>query len=254
MKAIASRLRLGSDSGFSLVELVVTMGIMGVVLGGLANVFVSGERASSDATARMTSQQGVRIAFDRFEYDVRCATQATLLNKAGSNGAGIYLQFPTSWTCPHATGTVTWCVTSGSLTRNTGTTCPGTAQTYVTSVTSATPFSCSQASGSLPQLNVSLTVNPSTRNSDKSSATDSITMHNVPSTYNVADIALPAATITVGDTSLFPASGSLSTVNGVIAYTGTTAGTTTTQPTFTGSTGGTGTLLANAALVLVGCS
>ncbi|HEY2776349.1 MAG TPA: type II secretion system protein [Gaiellaceae bacterium] len=181
MNAIASRLRLGSDSGFSLVELVVTMGIMGVVLGGLANVFVSGERASSDATARMTSQQAVRVAFDRLEYDARCADTATLLNKSGSNGGGVYLTLPAQ--CAHASGTVTWCVTSGSLTRNTGTTCPGSAQTYVTSVTTSTPFSCySPVTGSLPQLKVLLTVNPSTRNSDKTTSTDYITMHNAIST------------------------------------------------------------------------
>ena len=129
----------------------------------------------------MTSQQAVRVAFDRLEYDARCADTATLLNKTGSNGAGVYLHLPAQ--CAHSTGTVTWCVTSGSLTRNTGTTCPGTAQTFVTSVTSATPFSCySPVSGSLPQLKVALTVNSSTRNSNKSVATDYITMHNALST------------------------------------------------------------------------
>ncbi|MFI5038621.1 MAG: PilW family protein [Solirubrobacterales bacterium] len=247
MNAIASRLRLRSDSGFSLVELVVTMGIMGVVLGGLATIFVSGERASADATARMTSQQNVRVAFDRLEYDARCADTATLLNKTGSNGAGVYLHLPTQ--CAHASGTVTWCITSGSLTRNTGTTCPGTALTYVTSVTSATPFSCyTPVAGTLPQIKVLLTVNPSTRNSDKTSGTDYITMHNVPTTYNISATALPAGTITVASTAGFPTAGSLSTSNGTIAYTGTTA------TTFTGATGGTGTLAANAAVVLVGCS
>lgn len=179
MKAIASRLRLRSESGFSLVELIVTMAVMGIILGGLADVFVSGERASADATARMTSQQSVRVAFDRLEYDARCAAIATLL----SSGAGVYLQLPTQ--CDHASGTVTWCVSSGSLIRNTGTTCSDTTSslTYISSVTSATPFSCySPVSGSTPQLQVALTVNPATRNSDKTTATDYITMHNAAST------------------------------------------------------------------------
>ncbi|HEY2072102.1 MAG TPA: type II secretion system protein [Gaiellaceae bacterium] len=183
MKAIASRLRLHSESGFTLVELIISMAVMGIILGGLADVFVSGERANADATARMTSQQSVRAAFDRLEYDARCASTGTLLNKTGSNGAGVYLVLPSQ--CDHASGTVTWCVSSGSLIRNSGTTCAATTHrlTYITSVTSATPFSCySPVSGSTPQLRVALTVNPSTRNSDKTTSTDLITMHNAAST------------------------------------------------------------------------
>jgi prepilin-type N-terminal cleavage/methylation domain-containing protein len=179
MKSFAMRAHIQGDSGFSLVELIVTMVVMGIVLGGLANVFVSGERASADATARMTSQQGVRVAFDRLEYDARCASSAALL----SSSAGVYLTLPSQ--CDHASGTVTWCVNSGSLQRSTGTTCADTTHrlTYVTSVTSATPFSCySPVSGSTPQLKVILTVNPTTKNADKTTSTDYITMRNALST------------------------------------------------------------------------
>jgi prepilin-type N-terminal cleavage/methylation domain-containing protein len=179
MKAIASRLRLHSQSGFSLVELVVTMAVMGIIIGSLASLFVSGERANSDATARMTSQQNVRAAFDRLEYDARCASTAALQ----SSGAGVYLSIPSR--CDHASGTVTWCVSSGSLIRNTGTTCSATTHrlTYIGSVTSSTPFSCySPVSGATPQLKVALTVNTTTRTSDNTTATDYITMHNASST------------------------------------------------------------------------
>lgn len=63
----------------------------------------------------------------------------------------------------------------------------------------------------------------------------------MPSTYNAGgSLALPAATITVGDTTEFATSGTLTTPNGVITYTGKTA------TTFTGCTGGVGTLAANA--------
>jgi prepilin-type N-terminal cleavage/methylation domain-containing protein len=179
MNSFASRARLQGESGFSLIELIVTMVVMGIVLGGLANIFVSGERASADATARMTSQQGVRVAFDRLEYDARCASTAALL----SSGAGVYLTLPSQ--CAHATGTVTWCVNSGSLQRSTGTTCAATTNrfTEVGSVTSATPFSCySPVSGSTPQLKVILVVNSTTRNADKTTSTDYITMRNASST------------------------------------------------------------------------
>jgi hypothetical protein len=52
----------------------------------------------------------------------------------------------------------------------------------VTNVTSATPFACSSpVSGAVPQLKVALTINPATRTSDQTSATDYITMRNATS-------------------------------------------------------------------------
>lgn len=177
MTSFASRVRLQEEAGFSLVELLVTMIILGIVMGGLANIFVSGERASSDGTARLTSQQNVRLAFGRLEFDARCASSASLI----SSGAGVALTLPTQ--CAHATGNVAWCVTSGALTRLTGTTCTGSALTYVTDVTSPTPFSCySPVTGSTPQLEVNLTVNPTNRSENKTTATDYITMRNASST------------------------------------------------------------------------
>jgi prepilin-type N-terminal cleavage/methylation domain-containing protein len=175
------RARLQAEPGFSLVELIITMVVMGIVMTGLANIFISGQRASDDATARVQSQQSVRIAFDRLEYDVRCASTATLLSKVGSNGGGVYLSLPTQ--CAHASGDVSWCYSGGWLVRKAATTCTGSAQKYVGDVTSTTPFSCYlPVSGAMPQLKVALTVNPSTRNANKTTATDYITMRNASST------------------------------------------------------------------------
>jgi prepilin-type N-terminal cleavage/methylation domain-containing protein len=177
LHSFSPRARLQAESGFSLVELIITMVVMGIVMGGLADIFISGQRASADATARVTSQQSVRVAFDRLEFDTRCAQTAALLSKVGSNGGGVHLNMQT--TCAHASGDVTWCYSSGTLVRYVASTCSGTAQTYITSVTSATPFSCySPVSGSTPQLKVTLTVNTTNRNSDKTVATDYITMRN----------------------------------------------------------------------------
>jgi prepilin-type N-terminal cleavage/methylation domain-containing protein len=180
MKSFVSRGRLHSESGFTLVELIVTCAILGILMTGLVNIFVSGVRASSDATARMTSQQNVRLAFDRLEYDARCAQTATLLSKTGSNGAGVFFSIPTQ--CSHSSGSVTWCIASGSLVRIIGSTCTVTAQQkFVTDVTSSTPFSCNAPTGAtapLPQLKVNLTVNTTPRASDKTTATDTITMRN----------------------------------------------------------------------------
>jgi prepilin-type N-terminal cleavage/methylation domain-containing protein len=177
MTSFTARARWQSEAGFSLVEMLTVMVILGIVMTGLVNVFVSGERASADGQARLTSQQNVNVALTRLEYDARCASSASLLNKTGSNGAGVYLSLPAQ--CSHSTGNVAWCVSSGTLVRIAGTACGGTGVNLVSSVTTTTPFSCytPAITGALPQLKVALTVN-SGGTSDATSATDFITMRN----------------------------------------------------------------------------
>ena len=177
MTSFTARARWQAEAGFSLIEMLTVMLILGIVMTGLVNVFISGERASADGQARLTSQQNVNVALTRLEYDARCASAASLLNKAGSNGGGVYLTLPAQ--CWHSTGNVSWCVSSGVLVRISGTTCSGTGLNLVSSVTTTTPFSCytPAITGALPQLKVALTVNPGGK-SDGTSSTDYITMRN----------------------------------------------------------------------------
>ena len=178
MDAFFPRARLQAESGFTLVELVITVFILGLVMTGLGNLFVSNQRASTDSQARMSSQENVRVAFGRLEFDARCASSAALQ----SGGQGVYLVLPSQ--CSHSTGNVTWCVNSGSLVRIVGTSCLTAGTTLVKNVTSATPFSCYAVSGvtsPLPILAVALTVNTTTTTANQTSATDYITMHNAPS-------------------------------------------------------------------------
>ena len=171
------RLLLREESGFTLVELAVVTVITMVLVAGLSNLFVSGLRAGNDANARLTSQSSVRLAFDRLEFEARCASKAALV----SGGSGVTLTLPGAPACAHASGTYTWCVTSGALIRYSGSSaCSGTSQTFVRSVTTATPFSCVTAATQYPRLQVSLAVNPTPRRSDQFSATDMIAMRNAP--------------------------------------------------------------------------
>jgi hypothetical protein len=146
---------------------------MGIVMTGIVNLFVSGTRAGADANSRLTSQQNVRLAVDRLEFEGRCATTASVL----SSGEGVAFSIPT-W-CTHASGAVAWCVVDGALTRYTSNACSGTGQVFVTNVTSATPFTIpTTASGDLPQLDIDIAVNPGTTTATSASLTDTITLRN----------------------------------------------------------------------------
>lgn len=160
------------ESGQTLVELIVVCALTLIVLGAAATLFVSGIRASDDGQAHLQSQGEVRTAIDRLEYEARCADTATIL----SSGAGVYLHLPTQ--CTHATGDVSWCVTSGSLVRLAGQTCSGSGVTFMTDLTTPTPFCVQTVTGDLPQLYISLTANGGTTSGEATSASDEIALRN----------------------------------------------------------------------------
>lgn len=172
--------RLARDeSGFTLVELVVVTFVTVLLMAGLSNLFVSGLRTSKTTNAILSSQTQIHDALDRLEYEARCSSQATL----GSSGAAVTLTLPSE--CVHGTGTVTWCITSGSLIRYAATSCTGTGVTLATNITSATPFSCVATVGNYPELQVALSVQTETA-ADQTSATDEIAMRNAALTTSTA--------------------------------------------------------------------
>ena len=65
------------ENGYSLVEMVIVMAILGVVLAGISTVFVSGSSAEAHLNNRFRAQQGVRAALDRIRGDVHCASKAS---------------------------------------------------------------------------------------------------------------------------------------------------------------------------------
>lgn len=166
------RERPASEQGFTMVELLVAMVLTAIVMIGVVNIFVSGSRAGADANARVGAQQNTRLALDRLEFEGRCSSSATIV----SAGAGVDFTLPSQ--CSHATGDVTWCVAGGVLTRYLAASCSGTGQPFVSGVTTATPFSLATASGALPRLDITMTVDPTGGNSDGATLTDTITLRN----------------------------------------------------------------------------
>jgi prepilin-type N-terminal cleavage/methylation domain-containing protein len=169
------RRRLAAEDGVTLVELLIVCALLGIVMAAVINLLISGSQAQRDTSGRVDAQQGTRLAIDRLEYEARCASSVTSLN----SGAGVALVLPA--VCSHATGNVSWCVTSGALTRYAASSCTGTGQVYVSSVTSATPFTVQCATGAtgyLPRLRMNLSVNDTSRSSNSFSLNDTIALRN----------------------------------------------------------------------------
>ena len=105
------RPRWSEEGGYSLIELLVVMVIMGVVMAGLTQVFVSGGNAEVQLNKRFQAQQQARLALDAIRADIHCASKAQAqvigsyqglkLDVTACNAAN-----PTTW--PSAT--ISWCV------------------------------------------------------------------------------------------------------------------------------------------------
>lgn len=109
--SLIRRLARGSraEGAYTLVELLVSMSILGFVLAGLSGIFVSSTNAEVDLRTRFEAQQEARLALDRLRRDIHCAATAS---SSASNG--VLLNLPSG--CPTGGGSVSWCaVASGTL-------------------------------------------------------------------------------------------------------------------------------------------
>jgi prepilin-type N-terminal cleavage/methylation domain-containing protein len=57
------------EGGYSLIELLTTMAILSVVLGGITTLFVAGSNADSDLNRRYQAQTAARLSLDRIRRD-----------------------------------------------------------------------------------------------------------------------------------------------------------------------------------------
>jgi prepilin-type N-terminal cleavage/methylation domain-containing protein len=158
------RRRVTDERGYTLIELLVTLSILGLVMGGLTVVFVSGSSAERRLNDRFRAQSNARIAVDRLRRELRSACGA------GTANANL-VQFAFSPNCAGGTTTptVTWC-TAGSGSRyalyrvaSSAATCTGGVQLidYLTSGSVFTYTAKNTPAGSftLPRLHVDLLVN-----------------------------------------------------------------------------------------------
>jgi type II secretory pathway pseudopilin PulG len=158
------------ETGYSLMELIVSMSILAAVMTSISVLLVSATNAEVDMNKRFQAQTSARLGLDRLRREVHCAQSVAV---SGTAVAGRYpaatLTIPT--TCPTAGGlsAITWCSqasgTRWELWRYESATCSGTGRKWADALNQATLFSYSpQSPTSLAFLTVRLPVNvPSSR-------------------------------------------------------------------------------------------
>jgi prepilin-type N-terminal cleavage/methylation domain-containing protein len=120
--------RARGERGYTLVEMLTVMVIMGIVIGSLTTVFVSASKSETDMDRRFQAQLGARLGLDKLRREARCATQVTSATPSSSSASSITLSLPSY--CKTGTGSITWCTRSIStnrygLYRAVGATCSG---------------------------------------------------------------------------------------------------------------------------------
>jgi prepilin-type N-terminal cleavage/methylation domain-containing protein len=186
-----TRLRalLRSERGYTLVEMMTVLGILGTVMAGVTALLVSGTKAEAEMNRRFQAQTQARVALDKLRREVHCATSVTQSGTTATIGGLTHYKTATlamPSTCPSAGGQtqITWCtITSGSsfqLWRYAGASCSGTGRMVARDVTLETPFRfVAQSTSSLAKLSIRIEVNPRpTQTAATYKLTDDIVLRN----------------------------------------------------------------------------
>jgi prepilin-type N-terminal cleavage/methylation domain-containing protein len=147
-----------SDQGFTLVELLAVMVILGFVMTGIISLYVSGVSTQASLTNAFQAQSALHVGVDKMRKDVHQACSQT-----AQSATSVTLSLPPC----DGTQLVTWCTrgsgTAYSLYRISGSACTG-GNDYADYLTGGSIFSYSgpnvpSGSNALPRLHIDVTVN-----------------------------------------------------------------------------------------------
>jgi prepilin-type N-terminal cleavage/methylation domain-containing protein len=72
------RLRLRDERGVTLIEMIMVLAILGIVLGGVTTVFISGSRAELNVNNRFQAQEASRLAMAAIRNDTHSSCAAAI--------------------------------------------------------------------------------------------------------------------------------------------------------------------------------
>jgi prepilin-type N-terminal cleavage/methylation domain-containing protein len=202
---------LGGEAGYSLVELVTVMAILGVVIGGIVALFAAGINADASSNRRFQSQQDARVSLDKLRREVHAACTVSAPNSYNSSLSSVTFYFPSDG-CGSGTHSVTWCTsgsgTNYSLYRVVATSCTGITNKYADFITSGSIFTylppnshlvtttslnqgtsasyiaTQDGSSSLPRLHIDMTINRSAKSNEAFHLVDDMAFRNGPRACN----------------------------------------------------------------------
>ncbi|MGH3072833.1 MAG: PulJ/GspJ family protein [Gaiellaceae bacterium] len=160
MRRLLSRLRR-EESGYSLMELLISMSILGAIMTSVSILLVSATNSEVDMNRRFQAQTEARLGLDMMRREVHCAMS---VSPSGASSS-VTLTIPS--TCPTSGGntSITWCtVANGTnrweLWRYAGGSCSGTGRRWADYVTASSIFVYTgQNTSKLATLNVRLPIN-----------------------------------------------------------------------------------------------
>jgi prepilin-type N-terminal cleavage/methylation domain-containing protein len=140
---------LRRERGYTLVEMLTTLVILGVVMGALTTVFVSASNSETDMNNRFRAQQTARIALDKLRREVHCASTATPSN-ANAVSSSVTLTLPSfckTLPQPLPTPLPSYCSTSGGVTTCSVTWCTRSVTTNRYALYRVTGSTCGASGG-----------------------------------------------------------------------------------------------------------
>jgi prepilin-type N-terminal cleavage/methylation domain-containing protein len=159
------RTLVADEQGYSLVELLTVVVIMGIVIGAMTSLFVNASNGELQMNRRFQAQESARLVMDKLRREIHCASG---VSPSGSSSS-IVLTIPSQCPTAHGFTSIRWCVLAPpgaqtgryALYRSTAATCTtSNGVQWADYLTTQSIFTfTAQSSQSLASLAVALIVN-----------------------------------------------------------------------------------------------
>ena len=88
--------RLRGQSGYTMMELLIVLAILGTVTGAITTLFIRASNAEFDMNRRFQAQQAARVAIDRMRREIHCSNGITPAGVSSSITVSLPAQCPSA--------------------------------------------------------------------------------------------------------------------------------------------------------------